>query len=108
VKFSNTENLHAFVESCVEPGSTIVSDGWGGYNGLSEKGYAQKTQKEKTGDDDNLLPHVHTVISLLKWLLGTMQGACSKEHIFVPPSARWEFIKKVPNKLPLVKLSMKR
>jgi len=79
---ASSENLHAFIESCVEPGSTIVSDGWGGYNGLSEKGYTQKTQKEKIGEDDNLLPHVHTVISLLKrWLLGTMQGACSKKHI---------------------------
>ena len=29
-----------------------------------------------------MLPHVHTVISLLKrWLLGTLQGSCSKEYI---------------------------
>lgn len=72
-------SLHHFVEETIEKGSTIVTDGWSGYIGLSEKGYMQETKKQK--DDQTLLPHVHTVISLLKrWLLGTLQGSVSREH----------------------------
>lgn len=52
------------------------------YNGFSDKGYLQKTTKRKPDAEDTLLQHVHTVISLLKrWLLGTLQGSYSNEHI---------------------------
>lgn len=79
---ASSENLHNFIEETIEKGSTIVTDGWRGYNGLSENGYLQEIRKRKTEDESTLLPHVHTVISLLKrWLLGTLQGSCSKEHI---------------------------
>ena len=76
---ASSDSLHCFVEETIEKGSTIVTDGWSGYNGLSQKGYVQEIKKQK--DDQSMLPHVHTAISLLKrWLLGTLQGACSKEH----------------------------
>jgi transposase-like protein len=79
---ASSENLHGFVESVVESGSTIVTDGWRGYNGLSSKGYSHEIMKKNLEDVESLLPHVHTVISLLKrWLLGTLQGSCSKEHM---------------------------
>lgn len=79
---ASSENLHGFVDATIEKGSTVVTDGWFGYNGLSEKGYFQEMKKRKTEDEDTVLPHVHTVISLLKrWLLGTLQGSCSKDHI---------------------------
>jgi len=79
---ASSENLHGFIETTIEKGSTIVTDGWRGYNGLTEKGYFQEIKKRKAEDEDTLLPHVHTIISLLKrWLLGTLQGSCSKEHI---------------------------
>lgn len=79
---ASSDNLHNFVEMTCERGSTIITDGWRGYNGLSDKGYLQETTKHKSDADETLLPHVHTVISLLKrWLLGTLQGSCSKEHI---------------------------
>lgn len=78
---ASSENLHDFIENTVEKGSTIITDGWRGYNGISEKGYSQETKQHKNSDEESLLPHVHTVISLLKrWLLGTLQGSCSKEH----------------------------
>lgn len=81
ISSASSENLHLFVENTVESGSTIVTDGWSGYNGLSDIGYGQEIRKRKSEDDESLLPHVHTVISLLKrWLLGTLQGSCSKEH----------------------------
>lgn len=79
---ASSENLHGFIEATIEKGSTIVTDGWCGYNGLRENGYTQETKKRKTDDGATLLPHVHTVISLLKrWLLGTLQGSCSKDHM---------------------------
>jgi transposase-like protein len=78
---ASSENLHDFVEATVENGSTIVTDGWRGYNGLSEKGYFQETKIRKPEDEHTLLPHVHTIVSLLKrWLLGMLQGSCSKDH----------------------------
>lgn len=81
IESASSENLHTFIENSVESGSTIVTDGWRGYNGLAEKGYMQETKKRKDEDDETLLPHVHTIISLLKrWLLGTLQGSCSKEE----------------------------
>lgn len=79
---ASSENLHPFVEEVVEIGSTLITDGWSGYNGLSKKGYTQEIQKAKIIDDEKALPHVHIVISLLKrWLLGTLQGSWSKEYI---------------------------
>jgi len=64
-----------------EKGSTIITDGWTSYSGLNEKGYAHEIVNSKQTNDENLLPHVHTTVSLLKrWLMGTLQGSCSKEH----------------------------
>ena len=79
---ASSNSLHSFIGEVVEQGSTIISDGWRGYNGLSEKGYKQEVSLHKKSDIETLLPHVHTVISLLKrWMLGTLQGSFSKDHI---------------------------
>ena len=81
IESASSENLHGFIESSVRKGSKIISDGWRGYNGLLEKGYKHEVVKKSDEEEDNLLPHVHTIISLLKrWLLGTLQGSCSREH----------------------------
>jgi len=79
---ASSKSLHGFVQSVVEIGSRIVTDGWSGYNKLQKNGYSQKILMRKSQNEDNLLPHVHTVVSLLRrWLLGTLQGSCSKEHM---------------------------
>lgn len=58
---ASAESLHPFVRDCVEPGSTVHTDGW------------------KAG---KLLPRVHLVVSRLKrWLVGTHQGAVSRTHL---------------------------
>jgi transposase-like protein len=76
----SSESLHAFIETAVEKGSTVITDGWKGYNGISEKGYKHKVMNRET--EDVVLPRVHTVIALIKrWILGTLQGSCSNEHI---------------------------
>lgn len=68
----------------IEPGSIVITDGWEGYEGLRNAGVRHKSRvirgSGKTASA--LLPGVHRVASLLKrWLLGTHQGAVSREQL---------------------------
>ncbi len=81
---ASAASLHGFVNTSVEPGSTIHTDDWTGYQGLEAKGYRHvATPIKKSGKQAHeLLPRVHKVISLFKrWLLGTHQGSISHEHL---------------------------
>lgn len=81
---ASAASLHGFVNTAVEPGSTIRTDDWTGYQGLETKGYRHKvTPIRRSGKQAHeLLPRVHKVISLFKrWMLGTHQGAISQEHL---------------------------
>jgi hypothetical protein len=73
---SSAESLNSFVLTNVASGSTVKTDGWGGYNKLESLGYRhEKTVQSKTEDKDSVVPGVHLAASLLKrWLLGTFQG----------------------------------
>jgi transposase-like protein len=77
------ESSHKFVCDNVAPGSTVTSDGWSGYFGLSEKGYHHNVIVQKSAEDESeMLPHIHLIFSLLKrWLMGTHQGAVSEKHL---------------------------
>jgi hypothetical protein len=69
------ESLEPAGWAMVEPGSTVRTDGWGGYNGLSALGYKHRVIEQAPHLGDNLLPMVNLAASLLKrWLLGTHQG----------------------------------
>lgn len=84
VKDASTASLYGFVDTSVEPGSTIHTDDWTGYHGLEVNGYRHVvTPIKKSGKHAHeLLPRVHKVLSLFKrWLLGTHQGAISHEHL---------------------------
>ena len=73
-----------FVTSVVEPGSVVCTDGWPSYGQLATKGYDHRVTvvSRAAVPIETLLPHVHHVASLLKrWLLGTHQGAVSREHL---------------------------
>lgn len=77
-------SLTPFVSETVEPGSTVHTDGWKGYNDLPKHGYTRETTVlTGSGDPAHVhLPGVHRVASLLKrWLLGTHQGAVSNRHL---------------------------
>lgn len=81
---ASAKSLMAFVEDSVEPGSLIHTDGWPAYDSAKSKGYRHRVTvlsgKKKSASE--LLPRVHRVASLLKrWLLGTHQGAVSREHL---------------------------
>ena len=81
---ASAASLEGFILENIELGSVIHSDGWQGYAGVATKGYTHKvtilTGNKKSASE--LLPLVHKVASLLKrWLLGTHQGAVSREHL---------------------------
>jgi len=81
---ASSESLLTFVKDAIEPGSTVVTDGWEAYEGVKEAGYRHKSRvisgSGKTAS--TLLPRVHRVASLLKrWLLGTHQGAVSRDQL---------------------------
>jgi transposase-like protein len=77
-------HLVPFVCAVVAPGSTVRTDGWGGYNALPRYGYTRhKTVLSSSPDPAHVaMPGVHRVASLLKrWILGTHQGSVAPEHL---------------------------
>jgi transposase-like protein len=77
-------SLRSFIQETIEPGSTVVTDGFAGYEGLQRIGYDHEAYpiRGRRKDASKLLPRVHLVISLLKrWLLGTHQGAVTSVHL---------------------------
>jgi transposase-like protein len=80
---ASSKSLSDFVSENIETGSILITDGWKGYNGIEKLNYTSEIhiQKSET-DEEKLLPHIHTIISLLKrWLLGTHQGAVESVHL---------------------------
>ena len=76
------ESLEPAVWEMVEPGSTVRTDGWRGYNGLTELGYQHRVVQKHADLGENLLPLVNLIASLVKrWLLGTHQGAVQHSHL---------------------------
>jgi transposase-like protein len=78
------DNLIPFVADAAESGSTILTDGWGGYNDLPKHGFKrEKRILSDSGDPAHVsMPGVHRVASLLKrWLLGTHQGSVDTTHL---------------------------
>ncbi len=79
--------LGPFVSENVEPGTRVITDGWGGYNGLVGLGYAHERRSQRAAarrgeDPGELLPAVHRIASLCKrWLLGTHQGSVDAAHL---------------------------
>ena len=77
------EEWHTFIKENIEKGSILIRDDWTGYAGIDDEGYTSeitKTSKGKTEDD--MLPHAHLAISLIKrWILGTYQGSVDEAHL---------------------------
>lgn len=73
---ASSTSLTSFAKECIEGNSTIRTDDWQGYSDLRFSGYSHEIAKSAD------LKIAHLVISLLKrWLLGTHQGAVSREHL---------------------------
>jgi transposase-like protein len=80
----SAKGLEPFVREVVEPGSTILTDGWSGYSGLSSLGFDHVVINQSASPDPAhvLMPAVHLVASLVKrWLLGTYQGAVAQAQL---------------------------
>ena len=78
------DSLVPFICDTAEPGTEILTDGWGGYNSLSKHSYMHsRTVLSDSGDPAHVaMPGVHRIASLLKrWLLGIHQGAVSGKHL---------------------------
>lgn len=80
----SSASLHGFVSETIERKSSILTDAWNGYNGLTKLDYNHNIVNIKRSGmlAHELLPHVSRVAALLKrWLLGTHQGAIEKKHL---------------------------
>lgn len=78
------DTLTGFILDNVQRGSTVRTDGWVGYFDVGRYRYRHEvTNISASGDPANVVfPDVHRVASLLKrWLLGTHQGAVSKQQL---------------------------
>lgn len=77
-------SLSAFMRDVVQPGASILTDGWSGYTDLESLGYDHVVINQSASPDPAhvLLPGPHRVASLVKrWLLGTYQGGVAKDQL---------------------------
>ena len=80
----SADSLIPFVQAVAVPGSTIHTDGWGGYARVPTLGYQHQVTVISGGSDPAhvVMPRVHNVASLLKrWLMGTHQGGIQLQHL---------------------------
>jgi transposase-like protein len=79
---ASAESLERFIKENITKGSTIHTDGWKGYGGVSALGYKHLPIKSKTVNPDELLPRINIVTALLKrWILGTHHGRLDTKHM---------------------------
>lgn len=84
ISCASSSELVPFVERSVQPGATVVTDGWNAYMSLKVKGYVH--DRRVIGEDASTavakLPGVHRVFSLVqRVIVGTHQGAVSPKHL---------------------------
>jgi len=79
----SSKSLGGFIESAVAPSTTIITDDWSGYAGLTKRNYLHTAVPER-GDiqvAETFLPIIHLVFSNLKtWLRGIHHGV-SPQHL---------------------------
>jgi hypothetical protein len=79
----SARSLCGFVEAAVEPGAVVVTDAWGGYATLPDRGYRHLPVAAQ-GDPsvaEDFLPISHLIFSNLKsWLRGCHHGV-SPRHL---------------------------
>lgn len=73
---ASATSLHHSIRNAIESGSTIVTDSWTGYKGLSSLGYEHIEAYETATIEEDVVPLPHIVAGLLKrWILGIYQGS---------------------------------
>lgn len=84
IEDTSAEVLRQFLLDHVEPGSTVVSDGWPSYPSACAEDYVHEPYVVSGSGlkAHGLLPGVHLVASLAKrWLPGTHQGGVKPGHL---------------------------
>jgi len=85
IRTASAAELEAFISEVIEPGSTVCTDDWSGYRGLTAKGcyeHSPTPMRTPSASVEAALPRVHLVFSLLRrWLLSTHQGAVRHSHL---------------------------
>jgi len=85
IRAASAVELEAFISEAIEPASTVCTDDWSGYRGLTAKGcYEHRPTPMRTpsASAEVALPRVHLVFSLLRrWLMSTHQGAVRHSHL---------------------------
>ncbi len=78
------KTLREFLITTVEPGATVVTDGWAAYSKACRDWFAHEPHPVSGSGHEahELLPAVHRVAALCKrWLLGTHQGRVEVDHL---------------------------
>jgi len=81
---SSGDSLVPFICEVIAPGSIVRTDGWKGYNSVTDHGYPREIiVQSSSGDPAHVsMPGVHRIPSLLKrWILGTHQGSVLPLHL---------------------------
>lgn len=79
VSDASSASLHPFIQDSVDPGTTIITDGWRGYSGVTALGYvhearSQRAARTRNENANGLLPGSHRVASLAtRCVLGTIR-----------------------------------
>ena len=82
ISSASRDNLFKFIEDNVEKGSTIVTDGWQGYNGIEKKGYSHRIiEGEDSIEVASQLVHIHRAFSNLKTFINGTYHGVSKKHL---------------------------
>ena len=70
------------IQQMVATGSTIRTDGWSGYSGLSNNGYIHLPTSNNNVKEEDAIQIAHRVASLLKrWIVGTHHGAIAHKNL---------------------------
>lgn len=80
---ASAKSLLPFVQEHIGPGSTVVTDGWKPYQGLSALGYEHAPHLTNAPvDEREFRDLIHLEFSNLKtWLAGTHHGRVEKQHV---------------------------
>jgi transposase-like protein/predicted RNA-binding Zn-ribbon protein involved in translation (DUF1610 family) len=75
--------LKSTIQELISEKSKIMTDAWPSYAGTEQMGYTHEViHSDDTMLGEDMLPRCHRTSSLLKrWILGTLQGSLSTEHM---------------------------
>ena len=74
--------LENTIQQMVEVGSTLRTDGWAGYSGLSQLGYNHLPMANHKVKEVDVIEQAHLVAALLKrWLIGTLHGSIHPKNL---------------------------